>query len=157
MNSANPRCLWSNLVCNASASNGCSDRNFTQANCLPKLWEIGFQTSVCHLLVPIGFQTSVCHLLVPAFWRHPAKRLEPFWESLRSIYELHLFFHGEFCWQVACVSGATRNPCLLQGANVEEQFWRMLNIVIPIVSLLLVLGMELSFHARCFFPHSLLY
>lgn len=37
VNSANPRCLWSNLVYSASASNGCSDRNFTQAICLPKL------------------------------------------------------------------------------------------------------------------------
>lgn len=37
LNSANPRCLWSNLVYNASASNGCSDRNLTQAICLPKL------------------------------------------------------------------------------------------------------------------------
>lgn len=37
LNSANPRCLWSNLVYNASASNGCSDRNFLQTICLPKL------------------------------------------------------------------------------------------------------------------------
>lgn len=37
LNTANPRCFWSNLVYSASASNGCSDRNFTQAICLPKL------------------------------------------------------------------------------------------------------------------------
>lgn len=108
LNSANPRCLWSNLVYSASASDGCSDRNLTQAICLPKLSSSG----------RLVFRP---HLLVPAFWRHPAKRLEPFWGPPGSIYELHLFLHGECCWWIACEvaggSGGIRNPCPSHGAE----------------------------------------
>lgn len=39
--------------------------------------------------------------------------------------------------------------------DVEENFWSMLNIVIPTVSLLF--GLELSLYAHVFFPYLFVY
>lgn len=45
----------------------------------------------------------------------------------------------------------------MEQKDVEENFWSMLNIVIPTVSLLLRLELELGLYAHRFFPLSLLY